>query len=86
MEKFTFYKDTQMKVWKREKFVVEAENMELAKQRVAGLIDETLDNAERKGDVFKVSDELLTWLLEEIGYPGGTVLIFDENENLIAEN
>lgn len=86
MEKFTFYKDTQMKVWKREKFVVEAENMELAKQRVAGLIDETLDNAERKGDVSKVSDELLTWLLEEIGYPGGTVLIFDENENLIAEN
>ena len=60
--------------------------MELAKERAAGLIDEALDNAERKGDVSKVSDELLTWLLEDIGYPGGTVLIFDENENLIAEN
>lgn len=86
MNKFTFYKDTQMKVWKREKFVVEAENMELAKQRAAGLIDETLDNAARKGDVSTVSSELLTWMLEDIGYPGGTVLILDENEDLIAEN
>lgn len=86
MSKFTFYKDTQMKVWMRKKFVVEAENIELAKQRAAGLLDETLENAARKGDVSTVSSELLTWTLEDIGYPGGTIQIFDENENLIAEN
>lgn len=86
MKKFTFFMDTQMKVWKREKFVVEAENIELARQRAAGLLDETLENAARKGDVSTVSSELLTWTLEDIGYPGGTILIFDENENLIAEN
>lgn len=86
MKKFTFFKDTQMKVWKREKFVVEAENIELAKQRAAGLLDETLENAARKGDVSTVSSELLTWTLEDIGYPGCTILILDEDENLIAEN
>lgn len=86
MKKFTFFMDTQMKVWKREKFVVEAENIELARQRAAGLLDETLENAARKGDVSTVSSGLLTWTLEDIGYPGGTILIFDENENLIAEN
>lgn len=86
MKKFTFFKDTQMKVWMRKKFVVEAENIELAKQRAAGLLDETLENAARKGDVSTVSSELHTWTLEDIGYPGGTILILDEDENLIAEN
>lgn len=84
MNKFTFYKDTQFKLFRRDKFIVEAETYEQAEKKAKSYAEETWDNALLRGENPVVSRDYVWDSLQDVD-DIGAIRILDSDENIIVE-